>query len=108
MSMRKDSLIVFLGTVDLPRIHPVEVLDEVVRFLNGQGLSESWRLTGLTTSAFKKETFPDVFMIGAYFGNVPLRMLIAVLVFGRLRDACVEVGQCGASDTAAGGGVGIC
>jgi len=61
----EESLIIFLGKVDLPRIHPVEVLEDVVKFLNGQGLSESWHLTGLTTSAFKKELFPDVFMIGA-------------------------------------------
>ena len=65
----EETLLVFLGTVDLPRVHPVEVLEEVEGFFNGAGLRESWHLAGLTTSAFKKETFPDAFMIGASFGN---------------------------------------
>ena len=51
----EETLLVFLGTVDLPRVHPAEVLEEVEKFFNGAGLRESWHLAGLSTSAFKKE-----------------------------------------------------
>ena len=54
----------FLETVDLPKVHPRELLEEAVEFLNANGIQESWHMVGLSMSAFRKQSFKHVFMIG--------------------------------------------
>jgi hypothetical protein len=61
------TLFEFLATVDLPRVNPREMLAEVEKFLNDNGIMESWHLVGLTMAAFRKESFKNVQMIGAFF-----------------------------------------
>ena len=61
------TLFEFLATVDLPRVNPREMLADVEKFLNDNGIMESWHLVGLTMAAFRKESFKNAQMIGAFF-----------------------------------------
>lgn len=58
------SLFDFLAVVDLPRVHPHEVLQEVEKFLKANGIMEFWHMEGITMNAFKRDSFKDAFMIG--------------------------------------------
>ena len=58
------SLFDFLAVVDLPRVHPQEVLQEVEKFLKANGIMEFWHMEGITMNAFKRDSFKDAFMIG--------------------------------------------
>ena len=69
MALAQDvdvTLFDFLATVDMPRVNPQEMLEEVVKFLNDNGIMECWHLVGLTMAAFKKESFKNAQMIGAF------------------------------------------
>ena len=92
----------FLATVDLPRVNPQELIEEAVLFLKSNGIMESWHLVGLTTAAFKKDSFKDAFMIGA--ASFLVLFLCACSRVGSLRflDACVKESQQRCSATAAG------
>ena len=54
----------FLAFVDLPRVNPQEVLQEVEKFLIANGITEFWHMEGITMNAFKRDSFKDAFMIG--------------------------------------------
>jgi hypothetical protein len=58
------SLFDFLAFVDLPRVNPQEVLQEVEKFLITNGITEFWHMEGITMNAFKRDSFKDAFMIG--------------------------------------------
>jgi hypothetical protein len=58
------SLFDFLAFVDLPRVNPQEVLQEVEKFLIANGITEFWHMEGITMNAFKRDSFKDAFMIG--------------------------------------------
>ena len=59
------SLFDFLEVVDLPRVHPQEVLQEVEKFLITNGITKFWHMEGITMNAFKRDSFKDAFMIGS-------------------------------------------
>ena len=61
----EQSLVDFVKSVDMPKVHPAETIDEVMSCLGGNGIHESWHMVGLTVNAFKKESFKDAFIIGA-------------------------------------------
>ena len=59
----EQSLVDFVKSVDMPKVHPAETIDEVMCCLGGNGIHESWHVVGLTVNAFKKESFKDAFSL---------------------------------------------
>ena len=49
-----QTLMGFIETVDLPKVHPKELLEEAVKFLNSNSITESWHMVSLSMAAFKK------------------------------------------------------
>ena len=78
-----QSLLDFVKTVDLPKVHPGGTIQDIMDCLTNNGIDESWHMVGLHVNGFKKDTFKNAFVLGA--------CMMSVLVCGSAFRCCCQV-----------------